>query len=566
MTQSILSSTASSTNFDLPSLHLLRNEINVVLKDAEVHLREYYDDPEQASFLLDSANNLQQLGSIFKLISFDGADLLATSLSSTYVKLHENTDDEETSETLMTDISEAVMLLDRYVEFVLLKEIPEPALLLPIINKLRQHLGEKAVDIDTIKQNSNSVIITNPADNYDSLDKLGLDAKTLSQIYRAGLSVILEYQADIVLSSDDYKKLEGMAKVCSFIASKSDTLFWQSAAALTNNIAYDLPLSHAKKRTLVYLEQQFCNYLPIEDRRFAELVSFACNKDAQFASLANQKYSFNKVSQATFEQMQRFLFGPNHEITSTLNTLIQEQIELIKQKVDAFVRNDAPIELNSTPVNASDIANDLMSLSRTMYLLELNDASNALKAASQQVENWKNPTLEDLDSLLDKLMVAENAAIFLAKSHTPGAVKLPLHNREISLHQLDTAYETLIKEARNNLLTISNSLNAYLENTERDLLNLQNTPEMIRQVAGAASFLGLLTIEKQLYRLAQKLETGLLEKIHTASDAQLINIANAWADVLVAADLEFESFEANRPASKQALLISEHSLSSILAA
>ncbi|UZA31218.1 hypothetical protein LP097_06475 [Moraxella bovis] len=356
-----------------------------------------------------------------------------------------------------------------------------------------------------------------------------------------------------------------MTKACALIAQHSDTLFWQSAKTITQNIANDLPLSHAKKRILVYLEQQFSDYLPIEDRRFAEMVSFACNKNKEFATLANQKYALNRVSDTKFSEMQRFLFGPNREITDTLNDLIQEQIEAIKQKVDKFVRTSNGMGEIGDMVSIDDIKTELNSLSQTMTLLELADASQALTAASAQVSGWQNPTLEDLDTFLDKLLVAENSAIFLAKSHTPGAVKLPLHNREISLHQLDTSYETLVKEARSNLTAATLALTDYITDSNRDIMNLQNTPEMIRQVAGAAAFLRLSVTSAQLYLLARRLENGLLDKVKTSPDSELIRISNAWADVLVAADFEFENFEENRPTNEQSILISQNSLNQLVA-
>ena len=199
-----------------------------------------------------------------------------------------------------------------------------------------------------------------------------------------------------------------------------------------------------------------------------------------------------------------------------------------------------------------------------MYLLKLGDASQALLTAANQVNGWQNPTLEELDALLDKLMIAENAAIFLAKTHTPGAVKLPLHNRDISLHHLDTAYNTLIKESRNCLATLSNALTDYVADENKEILNLQNTPVMMRQVAGAAAFLRMSVVAKQLTRLAKKLDDGLLQDIHEAPEQEFEQMVSAWADVLVAADMEFENFANNRPSGKQSLLVSEHSLNHLL--
>lgn len=553
----------SATNFDFSSLHLLRQEIKTILKDAEVHLREFYDDQEQAPLLSDSVTNLSQLAKVFGLIYFDGASVLAQHLADAYDALHHTDPDKQIG--LMTDVSEAVMVLDRYVEFVLLKETVEPTLLLPIINKLRQHLNKEPLAPEVLKQDNHSVVINNPNDGYVPLIHLGLNTDALVQSYRMGLSVILNHKAGSPLSNSDHKKLADLAQVCATIANASDVLFWQAAAILTKDIAQDLPLSDSKKRILIYLEQQLKDYLPIEDRRFAELVSFACRKDRQFAQLAGQKYALNQVSPAQFEQMQRFLFGPNLEITQTINALIQEDIESIKQHVDTLVRTDGQT-LEGDPITPASIAKELSTLSKALHLLGLQRASDALLEASAVVNAWHNPDLNELESLMDKLLIAENAAIFLAKSHTPGAIKFPLHNTEISLHHLDVAYETLVKEARHTLMTISATLSSFLSNAHQDGATLQDVPEMIRQVSGAAAFLHMPIVNRQLTRLANKLERELLGKLGTLSDNERKQIINRWADVLVAADMALENFAENHPTNRQALLISEHSLNYLLAA
>ena len=67
--------TLSITDFNLPSLHLLHDEIIVTLKDAEIHLGEFNDDDSQAPLLLDSIVVLKQLSYIFKQISLVGAEV-----------------------------------------------------------------------------------------------------------------------------------------------------------------------------------------------------------------------------------------------------------------------------------------------------------------------------------------------------------------------------------------------------------------------------------------------------------------------------------------------------------
>ncbi len=543
---------ATATNFDLPSLHLLLEEIEVALKDAETHLSEFHDDEEQVGLLMDSAIVIDQLASIFHLINFKGSSELASAIALCLKQLHASGDNNNTE--LVMDISEGIMVLDRYVEFVLLKEVLEPALLVPIINKLYAHLGKNPITITDLAQGS-SVSITNPSRHYQLLTSLKLDSKALISAYRAGLGVILTYQGG-ELSPSDQAKLQGMSLACQTIAQSSDALFWQATAVATADIASLLPLSNDKKRTLIYLEQQLQNYLPIQDRRFADLVSLACSRDDSFLKTAQSQYGLNQLSDSEQHELRRFLFGPNREISDTLNLLIQGEISAIKEKVDSLARQENTI--NS--VTNTDIAKQIHELGSAMQLLGLDDASTALKSAASEVANWQTPTPEDFDRLLSELMVAENASIFLSKTHTPGAVKLSLHNRNISLHQLDTAYETLLKESRANIATITQAISDYMTDANHDIMHLQTTPEALEQAAGAADFLKIPNTAKMLSRLASYINNQAIEARVVLSEDKLADIA----DVIMAADYHFEALEENRPISKQSMHIGQHSLNRLL--
>lgn len=546
----------SATNFNLPSLHLLHEEILVILKDTENHLSEFNDDSEQASLLLDSVEVLTQLSCIFELISLKGGQLLSTAISDCLQQLHDSGDNNDTA--LIMDLSEAIMTLDRYIEFVLLTKTIEPALLIPIINKLYAHVPRDAIQSDYFTHfNHNSVIIANPEQNFQPLSSLNLNSGDLIAAYRSGLSVALML-TDGELSTEMQQRLNAMSAACSEIAGHSNSLFWQAANAAVTDIQAILPLSLYQKQTLIYLEQQFNNYLPVMDTRFANLVSFACKRDHASGKKLCEQYKNNQLDSTQQEQMRRFLFGPNRAVTNTVNDLIQGQINAIKEKVDDYARGSS---LNPAALQAEQIAVCLIELSSTLCLLNLCDAAEALKMAAVAVEGWKAPASDDFDHLLLALMSAENATITMAKIHTPGAVKLPLNNQNISLHQLDTAYDTLIQESRTAIASAEQALNDYLMDTNRDMLNIQNIPEMIRQVAGAVRFLQLPIAGSMLSQLANHLQQCVIAG-KSISDETLAYVA----DVLMSVDYRLEGFENNHPISKQSLDIAQQSLRQLLAA
>src|SRR5699024_10009325 len=118
-------------------------------------------------------------------------------------------DDNSHNTALIMDLSEAIMMLDRYAEFVLLPETVEPTLLLPIINKLYAHNQQAAIDASYFSSFGNSsVIIANPERNFQALNELNLDSDLLSRAYRSGLNVLLTKQQ--ALTAESQQKIKAM--------------------------------------------------------------------------------------------------------------------------------------------------------------------------------------------------------------------------------------------------------------------------------------------------------------------------------------------------------------------
>ena len=547
----------TATNFDLPSLHLLRPEIAVTLHDAEMHLSEFNDDSSQAPLLLDSVDTLAQLAKVLRLIQLEEGYELANSLSAGLQKLYEERD--QPNNDMMMDVSEGIMTLARYIEFVLLKETIEPSLLLPIINQLHSDLNQPALQLSDLTANKNSSIaIANPEQNYQPLKSLGIDPKKLVEAYRAGLSVALTAQSN-QLSPKEREKLKAMQAACEMVSKRTDSLFWHAADAAVSDLAGVLPLSNLQKRALIFVEQQFNDYLPVNDSRFADLVQFASSRDSQLALQVQRKFSANTLNETQLTAMRRFLFGPDCEATSTLNQLIQQEIDLIKSASDSYARQ---VNLNSSTDEIDSMAQRLHDLSNVFKTLNLNEVSAALNQQTGKVKTWTQPTPNDFDELLGTLMMAENAAINLAKSHTPGAVILPVYNQTISLHQIETAHNTLVQESRTAIATIETALNNYLNDADKDILHITPVPDIMRAISGACLFLNLPRQSQLLKRAATVLQNLIEQSDCRLSEYQLASIA----DIVMSADYYLESLETNKPAGNHAMYVGYRSLQHMLVA
>ncbi|KND22803.1 hypothetical protein AFK20_01490 [Enhydrobacter aerosaccus] len=552
----------TATNFDLPSLHLLRPEIAVTLHDAEMHLSEFNDDSSQAPLLLDSVDTLAQLAKVLRLIQLEEGYELANSLSAGLQKLYDERDQanrDKAGNDMIMDVSEGIMTLARYIEFVLLKETIEPSLLLPIINQLHSDLNQPALQLSDLTGHKNSSIaIANPEQNYQPLTSLGIDPKKLVEAYRAGLSVALTAQSN-QLSPKERGKLKAMQAACEMVSKRTDSLFWHAADAAVSDLAGVLPLSNLQKRALIFVEQQFNDYLPVNDSRFADLVQFASSRDSQLALQVQHKFSANTLNETQLTAMRRFLFGPDCEATSTLNHIIQQEIDLIKSASDNYARQ---VNLNSSTDEIDSMAQRLHDLSNVFKTLNLNEVSAALNQQTGKVKTWTQPTPNDFDELLGTLMMAENAAINLAKSHTPGAVILPVYNQTISLHQIETAHNTLVQESRTAIATIETALNNYLNDADKDILHITPVPDMMRAISGACLFLNLPRQSQLLKRAATVLQNLIEQSDCRLSEYQLASIA----DIVMSADYYLESLETNKPAGNHAMYVGYRSLQHMLVA
>mgnify|MGYP000424457530 FL=1 len=552
----------TATNFDLPSLHLLRPEIAVTLHDAEMHLSEFNDDSSQAPLLLDSVDTLAQLAKVLRLIQLEEGYELANSLSAGLQKLYDERDQanrDKAGNDMIMDVSEGIMTLARYIEFVLLKETIEPSLLLPIINQLHSDLNQPALQLSDLTGHKNSSIaIANPEQNYQPLTSLGIDPKKLVEAYRAGLSVALTAQSN-QLSPKERDKLKAMQAACEMVSKRTDSLFWHAADAAVSDLAEVLPLSNLQKRALIFVEQQFNDYLPVNDSRFADLVQFASSRDSQLALQVQHKFSANTLNETQLTAMRRFLFGPDCEATSTLNHIIQQEIDLIKSASDSYARQ---VNLNSSTDEIDSMAQRLHDLSNVFKTLNLNEVSAALSQQIGKVKTWTQPTPNDFDELLGTLMMAENAAINLAKSHTPGAVILPVYNQTISLHQIETAHNTLVQESRTAIATIETALNNYLNDADKDILHITPVPDIMRAISGACLFLNLPRQSQLLKRAATVLQNLIEQNDCRLSEYQLASIA----DIVMSADYYLESLETNKPAGNHAMYVGYRSLQHMLVA
>lgn len=607
------SSTAKSiSNFDFTSLTILHPEIKLILQTAERSLSEFHYDLTQNHLLLDSAKKLQQLANVFDFISFVVGSHLARALSQALSQLYQN-QNHSNQEQLLSSLVQGIISLARYIEFVLIQQTLEPTLLLPVLNEIRQLLGDKPLAENDLRMpDSGYITLANPSANFQPLQNLKLDSELLTTAYRAGLAVILASNKSTDPTPADIAKIKAMHAACATLANESNSLFWQAAAVVTQYREDLLPLDESQKSLYIFIEQQFKSYLPADDRRFAELVSLACRQSQQTSSALHQqiktKLLNNQLSESALLQFKRIMQGPDQHVTVTLKHLIQQEINNIKAKVDEWLTHstmpaETPEDKARFEEDFKTIADQLQTLASTLQILQLNEAAQALQQTAKTVSSCSLTNTADVDlllsTLLSALVTAENAAIALSKEHTPDA-SLQLNNDKISTSQLDSANTTLIQQSRTLIRSIEHSISDYMDtllkfdysaevaatdlSPQSGLSNqsgvtdtnkhssqfqvLSRLPNELKQLAGVLKFIGLTDAANTIHRLAVSLDSSVdIENgSHIEPSEGSYFQFSKMADILLAIDYQLQSKLHGQPIAKQAMYIANRSLLELRAA
>lgn len=548
--------TAHAAHFDVASLHLVKPEIDLSLSQIESVLSVFVDDDQNTSGLVDAAEAMAQIYGILRLLNLYGASELAGAMSKAMKDIAANPS--HTREEKLAALGEGLMVLHRYLEFVLLRETLLPHLLLPITNTLNQMAGlpllregyflTPYLDLQHITPMGETATALHLAEQQPLI-------AFLTRMYRHGLAAVLLGHA----TSDHYQVMQRagfeMARLASGGASE---LYWQAVKSSLEQLELCRPMTASRQRVLATIERQFAK--PTAIPTLADLTDVlalgTCRDHATAGALRTQLQLFNMATDRTSSDLARFLFGPNGEVIHTVNALIHQEISQIKHQIDGLVRGEA------VETGTIGISERMQILAGSFDMLNLGEAADQLRQQIALESNWlKGDNQDSLNALMDALMMAENAMTILDKSYTYGAIMLPLNNMMISLHQLDEARATLVSESRGTIGMAMRALMAYIEN-DSDALHLANVPVMLESVSGAMLFLEAPRGHKILQNTAHYMQRRFTPDQAAASNEELDRLA----DALVCIDYYLESIEINKPAGERPFSIGENSLAILQAA
>lgn len=543
------------------SLTFLKEAIDTTLTEAETQLEAFSDDRSRQDELQHCAQAFQQLRGICQVVELPAAALMSEEMALAARELQE-----KVSDARIQALSNAIVLLTRYFDYVQLKNRTLPALLIGGINELR-HSGGKGLiqeshffSADLSRQRAPQA-----PQREMSVSELSVLARRLRHMYQVGLLGILRGQnsaTHLKLMARALVRLDRAAGQCGL-----SRFLWVSQAVLTAMYCDQMAITPARKALLSQFDRQLKKLVYDGDQAVTEEAPLLLIKESLFivslsaeesGAIGAVKQAFGLKSGVSDTVLQRelaLMTGANGSVIRSVASAMRDEIADLKESLDLASQGVAD-------TNYQSVAASLNRLGSTLDMINKDDESRTIKVRAQEVSQWApdhNVEGDAFHALVDDLLVVENVVAGLERSISPDDdVHRSANNTSISLYQLDDARMTVVGECRAGLTLAKRSISSFMDNNW-DAMHLSNLPGTFASIAGGLMFLELDRAKAVTEACHKYISNRLIggEQVPTRENMETL------ADALTGVDYYLESMEEQKPIGDGVLEVAEESMNAL---
>ncbi len=475
------------------SLTFLKEAIDTTLTEAENQLEAFSDDHSRQDELQHCAQAFQQLRGICQVVELPAAALMSEEMALAARELQE-----KVSEARIQALSNAIVLLARYFDYVQLKNRTLPALLIGGINELRRSGGKGLIQESHFFSADLSRQRAPEAPQRElSVSELSDLSRRLRHMYQVGLLGVLRGQGNatnLKLMARALVRLDRAAGQCGL-----SRFLWVAQAVLTAMYCDEMAITPARKALLSQFDRQLKKLVYDGDQAVTEEAPLLLIKESLFivslsaedsGTIGDVKQAFGLKSEVSDTVLQRelaLMTGASGSVLRSVATAMRDAIADLKESLDLASQGVAD-------TNYQSVAASLNRLGSTLDMINKDDESRAIKLRAREVSKWapdQNVEGEAFHGLVDDLLIVENVVAGLERSISPeDDVHRTANNTNISLYQLDDARMTVVGECRAGLALAKRSISSFMDNNW-DAMHLSNLPGTFASIAGGLMFLEL---------------------------------------------------------------------------
>ncbi|RLT98669.1 hypothetical protein [Ketobacter sp.] len=552
------------------SLNLVKEQIDESLAIAESNLEQFVEEPENESRLKAAIEQFALIKGVFKLINLPGAAMLSEELELLGHKILAHHD--KNNERELAAISNAIMVLIHYLEYVEVKKQALPVLLIPTINEVRFFLNRSLITESVFFDlGENPARPPKEGSHQVDMEQLQNSGRRLRHMYQVGLLGILRNES---VSANAKMMSRAVSRIDALCGNAPISKLWWLTEAVLEAIAQEaVELNVARKSLLGMVDRQIKNVVNMGESALNKEPSKATVQECVYiASLAGPvgdhlrevtqlfKLETGGLTDASLRHEREILRGPGGTVIRSVAEALAEELNHIKDALDLGARGASGDDEGFEP-----IADSMRKVSNTLIMLGLSKAAGVFKEKSDIVRSW---TPQDIDAdsdefnkVADALLYVENSIATLSPRRGPDSNLYSSKAEEaindgISVTQLDDARRVVVGEARAGLSLAKRAITSFMD-SNWDGMHLNNVPVTLKSVWGGLIFLQLRRAAAVVEACEAFIENKLIKD---RSETPTAGLMETLADAITSVDYYLEGMEDDKPIGEGIMEVAEESM------
>lgn len=512
------------------SADAIKVELEATIVQTQSALEAFSQNIDNTAMLDGVQDYVRQLRGTFLLLEEQGAVKVCDEMSLTLGVIGDS--DADSGKILATS-SQALVVLTRFLELLSLQTKSIPAILLPVINSLRQRRKEKPL----LDSHFFDVSIKHPDTTASSNAKnINVEIKRLKKfrhMYQAGLLHLI--RGDRASAAIRYMTL-ALGRVYQTLGETPSSSLWLVSAHAVDALATaKADITPSRKRLFGLLDRHLRQLILTAPESFEKLGSAAILKEFLYIIALNRSsnsdleelatlYDLPTLSytEAMLSEQRQVLFSPGKSVLASVSDALKADMIQIKESVDEGARGGQ--------FSARELGGLIAKVADIYIMLGLKSTSNVLKKQVAKLSGWADsaaPSHSELNEIADVVIYAESSLARLLHGQSDSDSEGGNKAFDVQLYE---ARVVLVDESENGLSSVKRSITAYAE-SQGDKLHLSNVVDTLHGVRGALTFLGASQAATLVDRCNEFVKTELLERGTLIDLKQLELFADALSSI-----------------------------------
>jgi chemosensory pili system protein ChpA (sensor histidine kinase/response regulator) len=542
---------------DYNALGWVRKELGEALNQARRGLETYAEGDTRKELLQECSAQLHQVRGPLQMVNLKGADMLAGEMEEAIADLMQ--DSTEDPDTVLELLMQGFLELPQYLSSLRNGKADTPAAMFPLINSLRASRGQQPLsECDVFSPN---LSIRVPADVFDvraqhdehDIAERARDARVrfqagLLEWYRGGDNN--EGMQALMVVLEDLQKM-----ACSEPVAR---LWWAGTGVA--ELVRDGVLEETAdiKRLFGQLDRQIKRLLEQGESVFSDPLSddlmknllfqlLTVDTDSDRVAVIRSTYELESLPGIALVEQESEL---GEELLQTVSSTAREEIERIKNDLDACVQNPA-----SASEGLLSVVDQLHSLGSMLGMIGLDNMSELVAEQEHFLRDVQTEQKDiagvDLSHVANRLVAVEDALVAVA-SHGVGADG---DENEAVFRQ---GQEAVLGAVVDDMSSAKESINEFLQSSG-DFSLLDDVPAQLHKICGGLELIGEERLSGAASQTKRFIAQELLAKHRVLSDEEL----DSFADAICSIEYCVEQLGESLNYGDRAIAVAEESLTKL---